>query len=55
MTVPMPTEFLHKQDINIILLQGVTNTEFVLKRGYIVYTNVEINKRGSAMLSRETI
>jgi hypothetical protein len=52
--VAILTEILHKQDINIILLQRVTNTEFGLIREDIAYTNVEINKRGSTMLNRET-
>jgi exonuclease III len=30
MRMPMPTEFLHKQEIDIILLQEVTHTDFDL-------------------------
>jgi hypothetical protein len=55
MRMPMPTEFLYEQEIDIILLQGVTPNEFDLIRGCIAYTNVGINKCGNTMLTRETI
>ena len=51
----MLVEFLHKQEIEIILLQEVTHNVFDLIREYDVCTNVGINKRGTAMLTRETI
>ena len=55
MKMPMLTEFLYEQEIDIILLQEVTPTEFGLISGFNAYTNVGINKRGAAMFSRETI
>ena len=51
----MPTEFLYEKEIEIILIQEITPTEFGLISGYSAYTNVGINKRGAAMFSRETI
>jgi hypothetical protein len=51
----MPTEFLHKQETEIILLQEVTPIKIDLIRGYNAYTNVGINKRGNAMLTRQPI
>ena len=55
MKMPMPTEFLYEQEIDILLLQEVTPTEFGLISGYNAYTNVGINKRGAAIFTRETI
>ena len=51
----MPTNYLHKQDTDVILLQEVPPTEIALIRGYNWYTNVGINKRVNAMLIRQTI
>jgi hypothetical protein len=51
----MLAEFLHKQETDIILLQEVTHNDFDITRRYNAYTNVGINKRGAAMLTRETI
>ena len=51
----MPTEFLHEQETNVILLHEVTPIEIDLIRGYNAYTNVGINKRGNAMHTRQTI
>jgi len=47
--------FLHKQEIDILLLQEVTNTYFNMTRGFNAYRNVRINTRGTAMLTGETI
>jgi endonuclease V-like protein UPF0215 family len=44
MRMPMPTEFLCKQEIDIILLQEVIPTDFNLIKGHNLYTNVGINK-----------
>jgi len=55
MRMPMPTEFLHKQKTDIMLLQEVTPIVIGLISGYNAYTNVGINKRGNAMLNRQTI
>jgi len=52
MRMPMPTEFLHKQETDVILLHEVTPIEIDLIRGYNAYTNMGINKRGNAMLTR---
>ena len=51
----MPTEFLQKQETEIILLQEVTPIEIDLIRGYNAYTNVGINKCGNVMLTRQII
>jgi len=51
----MPAEFLHIQKTEVILLQEVTPIEIDLIIGYNAYTNVEINKRGNAMLNRQII
>ena len=55
MKMPMPTEFLYEQEIDILLLQEVTPTDFGQISGYNAYTNVGINKRVTAMFSRGTI
>jgi exonuclease III len=51
----MLADFLLKQEIDIILLQEVTYNDFDFIRGYIAYTKVGINKRGTAILTREAI
>jgi exonuclease III len=51
----MLTDFLHKPETDIILLQEVTHNDFDMIRGYNAYTNVGINKRGMAILTRDTI
>jgi hypothetical protein len=55
MRMRIPAEFFHKHKIDITLLQEFTDTDFGLIGGYIAYTNVGINKRGSPMLTRQTI
>jgi hypothetical protein len=45
------TDFLHKQEIKIILLHEVKHTDFGLIREYKAYINVGILKHGTAMLS----
>jgi endonuclease/exonuclease/phosphatase family metal-dependent hydrolase len=54
MRMRMLEEFLQKQEIDILLLQEVTHTEFDMIRGYKAHTNIGINNRGTAMLTRET-
>jgi hypothetical protein len=49
----MLNDFIHKQEIEIILLQEVTHTDFELIRGYTAHLNVGTNKRGTAILTRE--
>jgi len=51
----MPTEFLHELETEVVLLHEVTAIEIDLIKGYHAYTNVEINKRGNAMLTRQII
>ena len=51
----MLNEFMHKQEIDIILLQEVTHTDFESIRGYKTHFNIGINKRGTAMLRKEQI
>jgi len=49
----MLDEFIHKQEINILLSKKVTHAEFGMIRGYVAYTNVGIHNHGTAMLTRE--
>lgn len=51
----MLNEFIQKQEIDIILLQEVTHTDFEMIRGYTAHLNVGTNKRGTAILTREQI
>jgi len=51
----MLNEFIRKQEIDIILLQEVTHTDFEMMRGYTANLNIGINKRGTAILTREQI
>jgi len=51
----MLNEFIHKKEIDIILLQEVTHTDFEMIRGYTAHLNIGINKRGTAILTREQI
>jgi hypothetical protein len=55
MRMRMLEEFLHKQEVDILLLQEDTHTEFGMIRGYKAHTNIGINNRGTAMLTRELI
>jgi exonuclease III len=55
MGMRMLEEFLHKQEVDIILLQEVTHTESDMIWGYKAHTNIGINNRGTAMLTRELI
>jgi len=55
MGMPVTTELLHKQETDVILLQEVAPNEIGLISRYNAYTNVGINKRGNAMLTRQTI
>jgi hypothetical protein len=47
-------ELLHKQGIDILLLQEVTHTYFNMLREYNAYTNVRINTGGTTMLTKVT-
>jgi len=51
----MLNDFVHKQEIDILLLQEVTHTDFAMIRGYTAHTNVGTNKRGTAIVTREQI
>jgi hypothetical protein len=51
----MPDEYLPKHEIEILLPQKVTHTDFDMIRGYNAYTNVATNNRGTAMITREQI
>jgi len=48
-------EFIHKQEIDIILLQELIHTDFDMIGGYRAHLNVGINKRGTVILTREQI
>jgi exonuclease III len=54
MRMKMLENFLHKQEIDILLLQEVARHDFDI-RGYNAYTNVGTQRRGTAMLTREQI
>ena len=49
----MLNTFLLRQDIDIALLQEVTNNDFSPICGYAAYVNEGIDKRGTAILQRE--
>ena len=51
----MLNECIQKQEIDIILLQEVTHTDFEMIRGYTAHLNVATNKRGTAILTRAQI
>ena len=51
----MLNEFLYKQEIDIMLLQEVTHTDFDEVRGYTVHFNIGTSKRGTAFVTREQI
>jgi exonuclease III len=55
MRTKMLEEFLHKQEIDILLLQEVTQHDFDVIRGYNAYINVRIYWRGTAMPTTEQI
>ena len=45
-------DFLHKQEIDIIFLQEVTQPILHTLRGYAAHTNVGTNGRGTAIVTR---
>jgi len=49
--IVMLEDFLHKQEIDIILLQEVTRPVFDDIRGFVAYTNIDITGRGTAILT----
>jgi exonuclease III len=53
MRIKMLEDFLHKQEIDILLLQLVTQHDFDVNRGYNAYIKVGTQRRGTAMLTRE--
>jgi exonuclease III len=46
-------DFLHKNEINIIFLQEVTQPILHTRQGYAAHTNVGTNGRGTAIVTRE--
>jgi len=44
--------FIHKQEIDTILLQEVTQTDFGKICGYTAHLNLGVNTRGTAVLTR---
>jgi len=48
----MPEEFIKRHDIDIALLQEVTNEEKLTCRGYYVTANVGITGRGTAIIHK---
>jgi len=51
-TLAMLGDFLHKQEIDIIFLQEVTQPILHTLRGYAAHTNVGTNGRGTAIVTR---
>jgi len=50
--VGMFTDFIHRQDLDIIFLQEVTNPDILQITGYALYHNVGTTIRGTAILMR---
>jgi exonuclease III len=48
----MLNDFLHKQDIDIAVLQEVTHDKFDVIYGYNVLLNIGTERRGTAILTR---
>jgi exonuclease III len=48
-------QFLHKNDIDILLVQEATNTSIQNIRGYTSYLNVGTTKRGTAIIAKEPL
>jgi exonuclease III len=48
----MITDFVYRQDINIVLLQEVTNSEIAKIRGYDTYVNLGTTMHGTVILTR---
>jgi len=55
MRMKMLQDFLHKQEIDILLLQEVTQHDVDIIRGYNAHVNVGTHRRGTTMLTREQI
>jgi exonuclease III len=49
----MLAEFIYKQDLDIILLQEVTNQNITMVQRYIAYTNLGTEGRGTAFLTKD--
>jgi exonuclease III len=52
--IDMLTDFLHRQEITIILLQEVTHKDVVKIRGYDTYLNIGATLQGTALVGRKT-
>jgi len=48
----MLEEFLHRHDLDIVLLQEVTNGEILDVKGYHTITNIGTSLRGTAILHK---
>jgi exonuclease III len=48
----MLNDFMHKQDVDVALLQEVTHDKFELIHGYNVMLNVGTDRRGTAILAK---
>jgi exonuclease III len=51
----MLEQFLHQNDIDILLVQKVTNTSIQNIRGYTSYLNVGTTKRSTAIIVKEPL
>jgi exonuclease III len=49
----MLAEFIYKQDLDIILLQEVTNQNITMVQRYIAYTNLVTEGRGMVILTKD--
>ena len=48
-------QFIHQNDIDILLVQEVTNNNIQNIRGYTSYLNVGTTKRGTAIIVKDPI
>jgi endonuclease/exonuclease/phosphatase family metal-dependent hydrolase len=51
----MLAEFIYKQDLDVILLQEVTNQSITMVQRYIAYTNLGTEGRGTAILTKDVL
>ena len=49
----MLEDFVRQHEIDFLFLQDVTQPKFDNLRGYTAYTNIDMNRRGTAILARE--
>jgi len=52
--IQIPEEFLYKHDIDLALLQEVTNSKITTIRRYTSYINIGTEGRGTAILAKDS-